>query len=127
MSSNIIFPTNTCFDDTVEFIAQKLCNATTAEVLVLIEELILVHAICASPEGRLYSHAWIEQGEWCYERGILEEEAIYYALEKAEHYAKRDVQEKFVYSLEEVFKLNEKYGNSGPWEPALQALCRRSK
>ena len=121
---NVVYPTHKCFDDALDFIAERLKAASLAELLDDVEKLLLVHAICCAPDGTPYSHAWVEDGNFCIDRGIFNNEYTYFAVEKEEFYLAKCVQECTKYSLKEACELNMRHNSYGPWEERYKILLK---
>lgn len=123
-----IYPTNKCFDDALDFISLIL-QEKSEEREALRHELFLVHAICKMPDGRRYSHAWVEdcKTKTCIFKGILENEASYFARDIKQYYEHIMPLEWTKYTVMQASEQNELHGTFGPWEPRYQALCRDFK
>lgn len=119
-----ILPTHTCFDDALDWIAaevkrdRKLCS-----------RLILVHGVQIIPtgedSGHRFAHAWVEDGNDCWDFGIVDGEKCAYSIGQAEYYECRQVQEVTRYTVLEAYHENRRTGNYGPWKPEYLALCGR--
>ncbi|SRR6266496_2263260 len=118
-----LHPTHTCFDDALDFITAVL-QQNPADRQALIRELMLVHAICLSPEGEPYAHAWVEHAGRCIFRGILHGTLHYYATSLEEYYAEMHVQDVTRYSPQTALDENKRCNTYGPWVPKYLALCR---
>jgi hypothetical protein len=81
-----IEPTYTCFDDALELIVERVREDRGA-----IETLALVHGIATGDRGDLYAHAWVEDGDHCWDSGQVAGQRVYYAVARAEFYAARRV------------------------------------
>jgi hypothetical protein len=66
-----ILPTHQCFDDAFEYILMKVKEGATQKELN--DTIMIVHAICTLPSGKLYAHAWIEDGDSCIFKGFIKE------------------------------------------------------
>lgn len=118
-----IYPTHTCFDDSLDFIVQVLIhNPDDREYL--IASLRLVHGICAPRCVYPYAHAWVEHEELCIFRGILRGEYQYFATPHVEYYATMCVQETTKYTVHEARTLNRRFNTYGPWIDKYIACCR---
>ena len=125
--NKLALPTHTCFDDALDYIADRVTGLDNAELIEAINGLFLVHAICIAPDGHAYAHAWVEDDKGCIDRGEIEGELVYYIMRKEEYYKQRNVQERTVYSITEACEMNVKYNTYGPWRAEYIALCTPRK
>lgn len=125
-----IFPTNTCFDDTLDFIDALYFSGVPKQAL---RNLFVVHAICLWPghqpgtehrAGERFAHGWIERGKFVIQCGIIDEERRWYALERESFYQHMRVQRMTRYSTEEALRENFRTNSYGPWLPEYLALCK---
>lgn len=121
MTVENLYPTHTCFDDALDLIVALVQSnpqlAYTAEIK-------LVHAVCKSPSGVEFAHAWVERWEnMCYFAGIIAGERGYYGAPKSEFYTEYNVQETTKYTVKEAYLYNRSTGHYGPWKKRYQELC----
>lgn len=121
-----IRPTNTCFDDALDWIVFRLAADAGA-----LDKLVLAHGICLIPEGpeegRPFAHAWVEEGEEAWDFGILNGEKVAYAQPKEQHAQNLRVQQATRYTVREAAHENQRSGHYGPWREEYAALCRDAK
>lgn len=93
---------------------------------------MLVHAIILAPDdyadlaaGERSVHAWVEEGDLCWDAGILDGQHIRFSVEHAEYYAHYRVQETTRYTMADVLRENRRSGHYGPWRPEYQQLVRQ--
>lgn len=115
----VIYPTGQCFDNALDLLVDLL-----REDPARVETHCLVHGLCLAPDGHLYAHAWVEDGETVLSVGLVHGQEIAYAAARAEYYADARVQEVTRYSVREAYELNRQYGTYGPWRADYQALCK---
>jgi hypothetical protein len=122
-----IYPTHTCFDDAIEYLTHTVKSVGPKTVHA---HYSLVHGICLHPDGRPYSHAWVERTTashrtLCIGIGRLESgEPVAYEGAKEEYYDNFQVQKTYKYTIKEMIKHNYEHGTYGPWLPELLQLCR---
>src|SRR5262249_23573733 len=119
MSDRTIYPTRTCFDDTVEFLERA---AREHPEQVRSGRFSIVHGIIRIPDdqapgyggapGARSVHAWIEDGPRVWEHGILDGQKITYCVDRREYYAKLRVQETTVYPPQAVLTNNLAFGTT---------------
>jgi hypothetical protein len=120
-----LHPTHSCFDDAFELIEQLIIkNQQHRDELK--NELVLVHAICKMPDGKLYAHAWVEDAkkDTCLFRGIMEGQSDYYMADRKEYYEHIMPKEITKYTVLAAIEYNKKFGTLGPWKSVYKALCR---
>ena len=120
-----ILPTNACFDDALELIAERVKETPT---LAFGRALILVHGIARGLEDgprpdEPYAHAWVEEGDQCWDAGLLDGQRIYYAVSREEFYAARRIQTTTRYTVRQAALENLRTGHFGPWVAEYRALC----
>lgn len=115
-----IYPTNTCFDDSMELLEY---STTPNNDKINPNTLLLVHGIMISVTNVEYSHGWIEDDGYCWDAGIVLDEKIYYRTPMLLYYEKRKVKETTKYTLEEALAENLKYETFGPWVQKYRDLC----
>lgn len=121
-----IYPTNTCFDDALDFLgimSKKEPDKVRAGYF------FLVHGILKNrDEGYLYSHAWIEtKDETVIHSGLLDKQLVYAEVPKSEYYDEMGLVECTRYTAREASDLNHKHVNFGPWKEKYVKLCRNWK
>lgn len=125
-SSLTILPTLTCFNDAIEYIEQVALEDKARAL-----RLVLVHAIVVMPDGpdkgKLYSHAWVEDGALIWQGGIIDGQRVYFSCLKTEYLRFMQVQDATRYNLYQLYIENRKSGHYGPWKPEYQALCRKAE
>jgi len=121
-----ILPTNTCFDDALDFITEVI-SANIDIKDELLKSLILVHAVCIHPDGYPYAHAWVEDRGKCIFKGIFNGKADYFAADQKEYYKDTKVIEVTKYTIMQAAALNAKHNTFGPWKPDYLALCSDKK
>lgn len=116
-----IFPTFDCFTDAMEFVSYIVREQPD-----LINDIILVHAICLPSENdREYAHAWVEDNKtkmaiFC---GIYMDEKVYLTAPLKDFLETYHVKESTRYTVHEALKQNLKTTHYGPWEDKYNALC----
>lgn len=128
-----ILPTHTCFDDALDWIVGRLQQDGAS----VFDTLFLVHGIQVIPGGQvdadhLFAHAWVEDGAYCWDFGIIEGGDAHgrkcaYAVEPVEYYQTRQVQEATRYTVRQAFVQNRRSGTYGPWKPEYSALCGQAR
>lgn len=116
----IVMPTHTCFDDALEII----------EALVRVDprlargaDLVLVHAICVSPTGEEYAHAWAENNGVALFAGVIDGERTWLAADAREYAADARMKESTRYTPRQAWEENKRSGTFGPWIDRYLALC----
>lgn len=123
-----IYPTYTCFDDALQFLLDLFAH-NPQDQRHFMRTITLVHGICVDPEGKRYSHAWVEysvRGECIFRGRVGSPEAppTYLRCEKQAFYQEHRVEVVTRYSMQAVRRETRLHGTSGPWKEAYQALCR---
>ena len=120
----VLYPTNHCFDDALDFISNRLKeDRRTAG------HLILVHGIMLSPAdhdppNEPYAHAWVEDGITVWDAGILEGQGrVWYSVSRNEYYKNLRPQKMSRYNVSMAMRLNALHNNFGPWRKEYQELC----
>jgi hypothetical protein len=117
-----IYPTHECFDDVVGYL--NALAETGMDPHYLNAVFTIVHGICLHPNGRPFSHAWVEMGGDVIQAGIHRGERIYFSMPRAVFRASARVYDETRYTLRDVIFLARKTGRpSGPWVPEYWALC----
>lgn len=120
-----ILPTHTCFDDALDFFDLF----TEEHVLRTHEQMRVVHAVCRGRAlGTLYAHAWAEDGDLVWQRGIVRaapDVEVYFALPRDAFYELYQVQQDRLtrYTVWEACELMLHHGHYGPWLDEYRALC----
>lgn len=122
MTSCLIFPTHSCFDDALEMLPVLIEQDRRNREL-----LHLVHAICLMPDGSHYAHAWVERENECLFFGIINGEKLLLVTNKDKFYQLYKVQETTRYTVREAAKENFNNNHYGPWKPEYYALCSNNK
>lgn len=123
-----VHPTHKCFDDAFEFI-ELLVKAHPDKIGDIKANLLIVHAICLMPDGRKYSHAWVEdiQENQCIFRGIIAGKSEWLSAPLPEYHAELKVHEFTRYTLKEACKKNLLTMTYGPWEEKYKQLTRNAQ
>jgi hypothetical protein len=120
---NTIRPTHHCFDDALDYIEMRVLGDPA---LARGETLIVVHAICLTPEGpnagEPFAHAWCEEGAAVWDAGILDGCRIFFQVERAEWYRKMRPVRTTKYTIREACEENYRTNHYGPWDPVYRAL-----
>ena len=121
-----IFPTGTCFDDTL--VHQSDLFKTNP---LLAMRQFIVHGICLVPEGQSnanepFAHSWVEDDAtgMVWQSGFIDGQKVWYGTPRADWYPLIRVQTSTRYTFIEAIGWNYKTNYYGPWEPAYLALCR---
>lgn len=121
MNENDILPTCSCFDDALDYIGARLMAHPS---LVRSTDMFLVHGIAVGGrDGEPYAHAWVEEGDDCWDAGILRGQRIWYSIKHDEFYAARLIITTTRYTVKEALRENIRSNHYGPWEAKYQALC----
>lgn len=153
-SGGVIQPTNTCFDDALDYLDVAHGVGGTSYLL----QHAVVHGICLWPgdtpgtehrEGERFAHAWVElsavaassnavavavaanphsstvSGGIVIQAGVCNGTRNWYGLTRASFYAHMRVQRVTRYSVPEVLAENERTNHFGPWVPEYVELCRK--
>lgn len=123
MLASAIRPTGTCFDDALDFITEILNSSSGDAKVRWIEQLILVHAICLSPYGQKYAHAWVEHNQHIWQGGVYLGHRVFYAQQRDRFYEEYRVIESTRYSVTDALHLNALHDNYGPWEQRYRELA----
>lgn len=113
-----IYPTHTCFDDSLDFLEML---ATRGEPF---EHYTLVHAI-VKPEGKRFAHAWLEVDGNVLFSGILEGRKAFFFASKEEYYEQLKIVKAVKYTVKEALKENLRTGAYGPWSEEYRKYCIR--
>jgi hypothetical protein len=118
-----IYPTHECFNDALEVFEQM---AKERNPFLHSGRLHLVHAVCLTPDGEEYAHAWVEQDEKIVIfAGIVNGAKSYFAADAAEYYAESRVKETTKYTVRQALELNNLHETYGPWTERYLKLCRQ--
>lgn len=115
-----VYPTNSCFDDALDLLTLL---AKERNPIIHDPSLRVVHGLVWQA-GTPSAHAWVEIGDQCIFRGILEGEARYFSADWQEYYFELVVRETTRYTLREAITHNWKHNNYGPWEERYREFCR---
>lgn len=120
----VLYPTGTCFEDvTQEFVRMIAENRSRFKD----PALVMVHGICRMPDGRLYSHAWIERDGEAHFSGIIDGLKSFARAPVGEFDAVYEVQERTRYTADEAMHEALKHDDMPPpWDPRYRALCKDS-
>jgi hypothetical protein len=118
---NQILPTGQCFDDALEYLAERLRSAPRD----LAKRWRLAHGICrGNYEGALYAHAWLEEHhDVCWDFGLIDGTRVAFSMKKHEYYAARHVVECTLYTPRQALAENLRTQHFGPWKDSYRALC----
>lgn len=121
-----IHPTNTCFDDALDYMVEI---AKSHPAALIFEDIRLVHGICLMPDGRPYAHAWVESQHTgsAFFFGILKGKRVRVEVDAAEYRKELKVQKFTEYTYEQAWRENEKHVNYGPWIEEYRELCLNGK
>lgn len=124
--NGIIYPTEKCFDDAIDFLDTIMrANIHQPEIA---EHFRLVHGILATEDEEEYSHAWVEfrtDGTIIViYSGIYEGEHCYFTMPRKEYYFYFRVRDITLYTIAEMLEENRKYENYGPWITRYRELCK---
>lgn len=132
-NSTSILPTQSCFDDCLDFIENLLNSQPDASEKILMRYRV-VHGIYQVTDldndfhtgGKPFAHGWVLdlKDKLAIQDGYLDGERITYGIGLDEFYKLFKLHEETRYSLLEVYKLNKKHNNYGPWEPKYLNLCQ---
>lgn len=129
--SIVIRPTNTCFDDALDFVEHvaRSLQLSPAEQRRRLDCLVVVHGVCLSPvDNGPYAHAWVEEtdegGTVVWQAGIVRGLRMFYSLEVDDFVANARPQDMTRYTVGEAIQLNHQTDHYGPWEPRYVDLCR---
>lgn len=113
-----IYPTHHCFDDVLEFFGEAL---TPEQSLHAHAEYTIVHAVCVTPIGQRFAHAWVEQDKLVWQGGIVDGQRIFYCVPKGDvgFLIEREVR----YTLPAALALNLTTRTYGPWNAEIARLC----
>ena len=120
----IVYPTHTCFDDALDMLCEAIkANPGSAHS----DELKLVHGICVAPDGKKYSHAWVESDRriaWF--AGVVDGKKTQLAAPIEEYYIEINVVETTKYTPRQAWEENYRHANYGPWLEKYKRLCNES-
>jgi hypothetical protein len=120
----MILPTNTCFDDTGDFLESLARTGASAS---LVREFTVVHAICLSPDsGEPFVHAWVEHDatDMIWQIGIMDGIRTPFAMVRPALYETLRLQRFTRYTPEQVLAETDRSGHYGPWLEEYKELCR---
>jgi hypothetical protein len=124
----VIEPTDTCFDDALEFFPRALSDAGVRKLRdpAFRDRFRVVHGICIGNDTHApYVHAWVEANGRVWQAGYFMHERVYFALESTDFYQIYNAQAVIRYTLGEVVHYHMTEGSTGPWDPELQRLIAR--
>jgi len=114
-----ILPTHSCFDDVIAYFAAAAVPSEDWH------RHRIVHAVCREGDV-LYAHAWVEVDRAVVWQGGIERatgELVFFALPLERFGELYGVQESSRYTVPAFFELMKQTDHSGPWRPAVRALC----
>lgn len=128
-----IYPTHTCFDDALDFIARMLKKGGQSPPD-LAKKYRVVHGLYRVDqvlycEKKVIAHAWVLDREHneAIQDGYLKEERVTYSIAIEEFRKLFNTIHETIYTLHEVAKLNAKHNNYGPWDRIYLKHCRHSE
>lgn len=123
-TSDVILPTNSCFDDAVEIVGLMV-----AENPAIVNDcgFVVVHAHCLKPvdqpdAGEPFAHAWIEHNGRLYQAGIWGGRRIHFSCDAASFREGLRIQHETRYTMAEAVAAEAVRG-IGPWELRYRELC----
>ncbi len=119
--NNVLSPTFSCFDDSLEFIDYVACEYPQDDLSML----TLVHGIFTGDDQKPHTHAWVEDSstETAIFAGILRGTKMYMFARLSDYYDKYKFTETKRYTVQEALRANLASGHFGPWEAKYAALC----
>jgi hypothetical protein len=138
-----IRPTNTCFDDALEYLEWVAMNRGLAEL----HQHELVHGICLmppgskDPEGTRFAHAWVERDvrpppnhaqlgpptREVLQAGFIEGKRAHFWMPREFFDRVMQPQEETHYTIEQAWEENRRSNTYGPWKPEYEALCKQRR
>jgi len=118
-----LYPTFRCFDDAMDFISELIAADKD------IGDLFIVHALCTTPAGATFAHAWVEDDRENHAiHAVLaapgDTERLWVAVEPiADYHRAMRVQEFTRYTPEEAWRENRRTQSYGPWLERYIAFC----
>lgn len=123
--SATLHPTGTCFEDVTMFFAKLIQEDKTR---IIQPNFCMVHGICKMPDGKKFSHAWVEDGKEVWFSGILRGNKGFALTTRRDFYKKYRVQEFTRYNFRDLMELSKTVGNAPPpWEEKYRRLCKDYK
>jgi len=117
-----IYPTHTCFDDTVDYLNMRArTGASKAELL----STVTVHAVLVAPDGDRFAHAWIEYRGKVIDSGIYKGERVFVEYQADEYRRIHTIEDETRYSIVDAVRLAQERGFP-PWEERYRALSGRA-
>jgi len=115
-------PTHHCFDDALDFITECARERNLGGWQV-------IHAVCCSPHGEIFAHAWVERPSdgIAVSAYIINGEQTYVEVPTPTFYEWYLPLRIFRYSIGQALRLNFRSGHYGPWEEAVRRLCGEGK
>lgn len=130
MTRAIIHATGSCFDDAVAFVEQVVDVARLREPDAA-NAFRIVHAVCVSPTGVRWAHAWCEDrsGEpaMAWQAGVVDGRPVFVGHELGLYVAAHRVELMTRYTLRMWSELNVATGHYGPWRREYLALTRQGR
>lgn len=131
-----IYPTRHCFDDMLEYFAERLRRDATLDVDGTV--FVLVHGLVRAPagasvdvaDGAIYAHAWIEDATGddvvVWQSGLLDDERVFYSMTRAEFVDVLQPVHATRYTARAAWRENRRHGTYGPWVLQYRARCRNA-
>jgi hypothetical protein len=105
-----IYPTHTCFDDALDYLALLAKQRARA-----LPDHRLVHGVCLM-DNKPFAHAWVECGDEAIGSGVIQGCRVYYFVRRREYYRYFQPQMMTKYTALEAMRENYRTGHYGPWE-----------
>lgn len=114
----VLRPTGTCFDDSLDFLNDKLFQG--------LMYFNLIHGVCRLKTGEYYSHAWVEDTieESFLEIKLCDTEKVIVEYDKYDFVKETGATVWTTYAPWQALYHNWRYSNYGPWEKNYLALTR---
>lgn len=116
-----IMPTGQCFDDSMEFLSNRIKNEPGAYT-----RYVLIHAMIRGINGAVHAHSWVEDPvEDCvWTAGIKQRERVFVRVfDQAAYRAFVGAHDITCYSIEEARQMMQRHKHPPPWEPRYRRLC----
>lgn len=116
-SGHTLAPTHTCFDDALDFVEMVAKNPRT-----IVEDYVIVHAICRAPDGNAFAHAWVEHRNRVFHGCMFDGERCYLEMLRTQFQLAYRPLDATRYGIEAALAHNARSGHYGPWEPRYRDL-----
>jgi len=133
--STPILPTNTCFDDCLDYI-EHIIKTNLPNIESLLDRYWVVHGIYqltdlendTNTNGEPFAHGWVfdRHDNSVIQDGYLNGDRITYSITLTEFYELFKVIDETRYTLKEVHRLNILHNNYGPWKASYIKHCKNS-